>query len=339
VTLSSQGTKTDANGEYTISGLQSGDYLVYASAYKYRGEYFNNAYDPNNATPVTVTAPNTTPDIDFALERLSIRTHRFTGSVVDVANRASIPSAIVEVIDPVSGEMMFTSTNEYGTFEVDTDANSIVRAHALNYIGQYAGDNRNWEDGKASSQQGQFMFALQPQPQTGLATVYGTVRDMSSGEAVSGAFVYGEDEFGNRFFACTNEDGKFRIDGVSEGAIDLMVSGVQYETGQSGVQVDGVSGSAVLTLRHIDTPTGIDAPAERTFVLAQNYPNPFRQASFTTIPYSIDEPGHITLKVFSVLGSEVATLVDDYRNAGARRACTCTGSNQPEVCRFAACRC
>jgi len=54
--------------------------------------------------------------------------------------------------------------------------------------------------------------------------------------------------------------------------------------------------------------------APNQFKLAQNYPNPFNPA--TTIEFSVPVSGNVTLKVFDAMGKEVATLVNDYRNAG-----------------------
>lgn len=50
------------------------------------------------------------------------------------------------------------------------------------------------------------------------------------------------------------------------------------------------------------------------FILNQNYPNPFNPT--TIISWQSPISSHQTLKVFDVLGNEVATLLDEYRTAG-----------------------
>ncbi len=60
---------------------------------------------------------------------------------------------------------------------------------------------------------------------------------------------------------------------------------------------------------------GATTPAE--YSLRQNYPNPFNPA--TTIEFSLKQSGHVKLTVTNIIGQEVATLVNEARNAGTHR--------------------
>jgi len=71
----------------------------------------------------------------------------------------------------------------------------------------------------------------------------------------------------------------------------------------------------------IDSPVNVDEHniKPEQYTLYQNYPNPFNPS--TTIRYTIlldtkGEMQEVSLKVYDVLGNEVATLVDEYKLAG-----------------------
>ncbi|MFC2083453.1 S8 family peptidase [Bacteroidota bacterium] len=61
-----------------------------------------------------------------------------------------------------------------------------------------------------------------------------------------------------------------------------------------------------------ETEIFIDIP-EKYFVF-QNYPNPFNL--FTTIKYSLPEGSIVKVKIYNILGQEIKTLLNEYREAG-----------------------
>ncbi|HUL44830.1 MAG TPA: T9SS type A sorting domain-containing protein [Bacteroidota bacterium] len=66
--------------------------------------------------------------------------------------------------------------------------------------------------------------------------------------------------------------------------------------------------------------TGVKERAEmpKLFMLDQNYPNPFNPS--TVINYSIPSTGFVSLRVYDVLGREVAVLVNEKTIAGSHQA-------------------
>ncbi len=78
------------------------------------------------------------------------------------------------------------------------------------------------------------------------------------------------------------------------------------------------NGYPSLWTARVDSITSVDENQEHTiasdFVLYQNYPNPFNPSA--KISWQSPVGSWQTIKVFDVLGIQVATLVDEYKPAG-----------------------
>ena len=83
----------------------------------------------------------------------------------------------------------------------------------------------------------------------------------------------------------------------------LNLSSVQQAMKQSVTQPVGV-------------PSRNEVPAE--FSLAQNYPNPFNPV--THVKFAIAKDGNASLKIYDVLGNEVATYFNGFIKAGTYNA-------------------
>ena len=86
------------------------------------------------------------------------------------------------------------------------------------------------------------------------------------------------------------------------------------------VMFDATSGAPSVQTFQYQDPVAIEKePGDlpRSFALEQNYPNPFNPS--TEIGFDLNEAGHVSLKVFDVLGREVAVLVDEHLTNGAYR--------------------
>jgi len=93
--------------------------------------------------------------------------------------------------------------------------------------------------------------------------------------------------------------------------------GAIWQTDAYLIRSDGTERPAMEWLWDYMTDSSVGKEAETSpsrFILYDNYPNPFNPA--TEIPYSLDEPGHVRLSIFDMLGREIRSYDSGMQHAG-----------------------
>jgi flagellar hook assembly protein FlgD len=97
---------------------------------------------------------------------------------------------------------------------------------------------------------------------------------------------------------------------------------IQASSGPSALSKDGAAAAETET---------IAAAIPTEFVLNQNYPNPFNPS--TQIRFGLPQASHVTIKIYTINGAEVKTLVDNHYPAGMH-ALTFEAKNLPSGAYF-----
>lgn len=146
---------TDSSGNYVMTGLPTGKYAVWTRAPggSYAGEWYQNTYDFDSLTPVSVSSSEETPDIDFSLDIGGT----ISGRVTYLDNSTPVPIADVSVsaLDSLTHTWMASlRTDADGYYTLGLPAGSyIVKANApsacLNYYPEYYNGEYSIDDATA----------------------------------------------------------------------------------------------------------------------------------------------------------------------------------------------
>jgi photosystem II stability/assembly factor-like uncharacterized protein len=123
--------------------------------------------------------------------------------------------------------------------------------------------------------------------------------------------------FGQGTFITENSGNSWTKISEKYDIINVIENGIDFHSSENGYIATAYGLFTLKKFGSIDSVTAVEDELNinpNNFVLHQNYPNPFNPS--TVISYQLPAFSKVNLKVYDILGNEIAVLVDEYKSPG-----------------------
>ena len=311
---------TNPSGKFFAQVVAGRSYVAMAAMDGFNPELYENTTDPTQATILRIDAD--TSGINFSLTSRSGGTSSMQGMIRDEEG-SEVPSRIILFPRPKGGEdrpAVFVHTDSTGTFEFNdlppgtyTILTIPFGEYASGYYKEGSTGVVSWMDADTVVVNGSpavLTITLPRLRSEGLTTISGHVLSVNHA-GIPGVRIVARMPDGTiAGYGLSDRTGAYEMEAVVSGTLTLFVDRFQFNLVQSPLTVP----QNTYALTNVDFvlsssyPTGVDdtGTLPRSTLLRQNFPNPFNPS--TTIRYDVEEEAPVELRVYDVLGREVAVL-------------------------------
>ncbi|OGU51749.1 MAG: hypothetical protein A2315_02435 [Ignavibacteria bacterium RIFOXYB2_FULL_35_12] len=337
---------TDQNGLYNVS-LPPGLYAIAVEKDSYYVSFYNNQYDPFNADLISLQK-DSTKTINIQMDKMSFTGNSISGIITDSITLAAVKKGVIvvrtgthtpnKISSGVNSRILLNgiytafikSDGSYNIQNVIVPGHYFVQAFSDYYMPAYYNfANKSavfWQQADSiyiSGSLSNVNVVMARDSSVGGGRINGTVTVNSQSVNLSDVMVLAKSTDYNLWYnyGFLKDNNEFKLTNLPYGNYKLFAQKIGFNDGestdlqitQSTKEINGVNIQIIIT-------SAIDEkflPDE--FTLYQNFPNPFNPV--TKIRYAIPsnvkrERSNVMLKVYDILGNEVATLVNEEQEPG-----------------------
>ncbi len=333
---------TDANGNYSVE-LPVGSYTIAAAKDSYYVSFYDQQFDPLNATQVIVDT-NGTSSADLNLVRVTPTQNSVSGRIFDslaiyplkkgiviVRSGTHTPDKIIhsKLNSPALGGTYAAIVNPDGSYTVDDIIDPgyyYVQSFSDYYVPSYydtLGNNPGfWQEADSIYIGSPILNADIYMPRdssVGGGIISGTVGITGKRDSIiTDAIIYAQSVENNLItYAFSQADGNFRENFLPYGSYYLVAQKIGYEDAVSDkIIIDSTMTSIGNITLLFSSPNSVKEGEIRPnrIRLYQNYPNPFNPT--TTVSFYLPYGTNVLLRITNILGETVSVMHNGYLTAG-----------------------